>query len=106
MHFVFYSVKLSQILLLENVHEKSCKRRKRRILICPHCGSAWIADILYGEPAFDDELEELLEKGEIYLGGCCIFSDSPKHHCNDCKKDFTNTAYELWNFPAIPNNNK
>lgn len=69
--------------------------QKEKKIICPHCGSEWIADILYGEPAFDDELEELLEKGEIHLGGCCIFPDSPKYHCNDCKKDFTNTAFEL-----------
>ena len=64
-------------------------------IICPYCGSEWIADIVYGEVAFTEELNEALEKGEIHLGGCCIFRDSPKYHCNDCKKDFINTAYQL-----------
>lgn len=69
--------------------------QKEKKIICPHCGSEWIADILYGEPVFDDELSEALEKGRIHLGGCCIFRNSPKYHCNNCKKNFTNTAYEL-----------
>ena len=92
LYSLFYKDKEAYEAFISNDRKVIQKENK---IICPYCGSEWIADILYGEPAFDDELEELLEKGEIHLGGCCIFRDSPKYHCNDCKKDFTNTAYEL-----------
>lgn len=61
---------------------------KSKKIVCPHCGSENIADIVYGEVVFDDELEEALKKGEIFLGGCCIYPDSPALHCNDCGKEF------------------
>ena len=92
LYSLFYKDKEAYEAFINNNRKVIQKEKK---IICPHCGSEWIADILYGEPAFDDVLNEALEKGEIHLGGCCIFRDSPKYHCNDCKKDFTNTAYEL-----------
>ena len=55
---------------------------------CPKCHSNNVAEILYGEVVLDTELAEALENGEVFLGGCCIFSDSPKYHCNDCKHEF------------------
>ena len=67
---------------------------KKSKIICPKCQSTNIACIVYGEPAFDDELNEALEKGEIYLGGCCYYSDSPKYHCNDCKKNFPDSKHD------------
>lgn len=64
---------------------------------CPRCGSKNVAEILYGMPAYDEELQKKLDKGMIVLGGCCINSADingeqvnvmPSMHCNDCKKDF------------------
>lgn len=68
--------------------------RQKVKIICPKCQSTNIAYIIYGEPAFDDELNEALEKGEIYLGGCCYYNDSPKYHCNDCKKNFPESKHD------------
>lgn len=55
---------------------------------CPKCGSKNIAYIVYGEVCFDKELNEALDKGEIYLGGCIISKDSPAYHCNDCGNEY------------------
>jgi len=53
---------------------------------CPKCGAPGVP-IIYGKPG-----RKLLEKAknkEIYLGGCCIYTDSPqKHHCYKCQIDF------------------
>ena len=65
------------------------KQQKIKIVTCPKCGSTNIARYSYGLPAFDKELNEKLESGEIVLGGCCIdIGDSPKYYCNDCEHDF------------------
>ncbi len=55
---------------------------------CPRCGSRDTAKILYGLPAYDEDLQEKLDAGKIVLGGCCIGLCDPKYHCNACKKDF------------------
>ena len=60
----------------------------KKKLICPKCKSENIAEILYGLPAFDDELEKDLESGKIVLGGCYIGSQNPHFHCNDCGGEF------------------
>lgn len=39
---------------------------------CPKCGSRRIAPILYGMPAFSEEMEQQLNEEKLYLGGCCI----------------------------------
>ena len=44
-------------------------RVKRKPRKCPQCGSAKIADILYGLPIFSPELEKELKDGKIELGG-------------------------------------
>lgn len=54
---------------------------------CPKCGSKRIAPILYGMPAFDEEMEQLLKDEKLYLGGCCISFAQPEYHCFECKKD-------------------
>ena len=65
------------------------KQNRPQIVTCPKCGSTNIARYSYGLPAFDAELNEKLESGEIVLGGCCIYTDeSPKYYCNDCDHDF------------------
>ena len=56
--------------------------------VCPKCGSKNVAKILYGYPAFNEKLKKQLDNGEIVLGGCVIFDEDPKYHCNDCKEDF------------------
>ncbi len=53
-------------------------------LECPKCGSKRIARILWGMPAFTEELERDLEEGRIVLGGCCISEDSRDWECRDC----------------------
>ena len=51
---------------------------------CPECKDKSVAAILWGMPAFDDELEKGLEEGIIVLGGCCVSEDYAKWHCNAC----------------------
>jgi hypothetical protein len=51
---------------------------------CIHCGSTRIAEILYGLPAFSDELQERLNQGSVVLGGCMVSEDNPKWACADC----------------------
>lgn len=55
---------------------------------CPKCGSEKIAPILYGMPAFDEEMEQKLKSQEHYLGGCCVTDSDPLYHCFGCGKDF------------------
>lgn len=52
---------------------------------CPECGSARIAKILYGLPAFSEKLEAEMKAGRITLGGCCVTDDDPVWQCTDCK---------------------
>ena len=37
---------------------------------CPKCGSRRVAPILYGMPAFNEEVEQKLNEEKLYLGGC------------------------------------
>jgi hypothetical protein len=62
-------------------------RVKRKPRKCPQCGSAKIADILYGHPASTLELYNLLEDGKITLGGCIMWGDDPKWKCTECEVD-------------------
>jgi len=59
--------------------ERAQKPRK-----CPKCGQAPLARILYGMPAFDEELERKIEEGRITLGGCCVSDDDPTWECSHC----------------------
>ena len=54
---------------------------------CPKCGSREVAPILYGMPAFDEELERQLDNQELYLGGCKVSEVDPQYHCFGCGKD-------------------
>lgn len=51
---------------------------------CPKCGSKSIAKILYGLPAFNDELQKKIDEGKISIGGCCQEIGGPVYECNDC----------------------
>lgn len=49
---------------------------------CPRCGSTDAIRILYGYPAF--EMFEAAERGEIRLGGCMVWPESPDYECRGC----------------------
>lgn len=67
-------------------------------LECPECGSKNIAEILWGMPALDEELERNLDEGRIVLGGCCITDENTDWRCNDCGCEFGSNpkAYANW----------
>jgi hypothetical protein len=70
---------------------------------CPYCQSTDVADIVYGLIGVPSEkLEMALSKGEICLGGCCCYEDSPKYHCNNCGKNFPKSEHDpdLWTSPS------
>lgn len=64
------------------------KRERSLIVKCPRCGSKNIAEILYGMPAYYDEIQAKIDAGKLRLGGCCVSGADPKFYCNDCKKEF------------------
>ena len=63
-------------------------RNAKAQIKCPRCGSTNTARIMYGLPAFDEELMHRIDAGRIQLGGCCITGFDAKRYCNDCKKSF------------------
>ena len=50
---------------------------------CPNCNSADMAKIIYGLVDMH-EVEELINRGKITLGGCTITGTDPDHMCNNC----------------------
>lgn len=71
---------------------------KKETIKCPQCGGSNVAEILWGLPVFNEELERKLDEGSIVLGGCCITGDDPEWRCNNCGCEFgTNPeVYENW----------
>ena len=61
------------------------KRKPRK---CPKCGFSPVASILYGMPAFDEDLERDLENKSLILGGCMEELDAPKWQCVGCDGEF------------------
>lgn len=59
-------------------------------VVCPYCGSRNIAHLIYGMPAFTEELQRKLDEGKVTLGGCVFEYDRPilLYHCNDCGEEF------------------
>ena len=55
-----------------------------RTEICPECKSDKITFLLWGLPAFSDELEKRIDKGEVELRGCCVDPHSKQFRCNNC----------------------
>lgn len=53
---------------------------------CPKCGSDKIASVLYGMPAFDEELGAKIDAGDVVLNGCEIVLGDPMHpyECGEC----------------------
>ena len=61
---------------------------KRKPKKCPKCGHSPVASILYGMPAFDEDLERKLEDKSLILGGCVVGYDDPKWRCTYCSAEF------------------
>ena len=55
---------------------------------CPACDSGDIAQILYGLPAIDREMERLLKEKKITFGGCAEDDTQPRWLCNQCHHKF------------------
>jgi len=53
--------------------------------VCPECKSKRIAKILWGYPAYSEEMQKEIDEGKITLGGCCISPDDPTWQCADCE---------------------
>ena len=66
---------------LERIHEKS-----GQLVKCPICGSYDVAPILYGMPAYDEELEAKEKNHDVFLGGCAVEKNAATYHCYKCKK--------------------
>lgn len=55
-------------------------------IACPECGSAPVAEILYG---LQDSMDRgLLESGAVVFGGCVIAGDDPAWRCTRCRLNF------------------
>lgn len=54
---------------------------------CPNCGSLIVARILYGFPAYSEELEADMKAGRIAIGGCSITGDDPAWKCMECETE-------------------
>lgn len=53
---------------------------------CPNCGGK-LLKIVYGMPPL--EIMEQAKRGEVFLGGCCVFGDNdPEYHCNTCRRSY------------------
>ena len=61
---------------------------KRKPKKCPKCGFSPVASILYGMPAYDEELERKLEDKSLVLGGCLEELNAPKWQCAGCDMQF------------------
>ncbi len=57
-----------------------------RCYICPQCRALRGVDINYGYPTH--ELFEKAERGEAFLGGCCIEENAPERHCLACHHEW------------------
>lgn len=55
---------------------------------CPKCGKSKILEIIYGMPAYSEELQKDFDEGIIFLAGCMIEDSAPKYICRWCKTKF------------------
>lgn len=70
---------------------------------CPKCNSTDTCRIIYGLPAYTDELQRDLKAGKVRLGGCAITDSDPSCHCNNCGEDFdTKTPNNMSQQPQEP----
>ena len=55
---------------------------------CPECGSAKVAEIVYGYPSSDWDWEKDVDSGKVVLGGCCIPPDPHSWQCQSCDHEW------------------
>lgn len=67
------------------MEENKVKEVGRKPRKCPVCGGK-VVRILYGEPSH--EAFEAADRGELILGGCCIWEESPDWECLGCHQQF------------------
>lgn len=111
--YLFRAARANHITLDMSKHENKVEglpfnldfvvRNKKAQIKCPYCGSRNTARILYGMPAFSDELQAKLDSGKLHLGGCCIsgvpdgnggmINLDPARYCNNCHKEFAKPPY-------------
>ena len=60
---------------------------------CPSCGASRVAEILYGLPVADDDLERDLEANRVVLGGCCVSENMPAWRCTECEHEWGLVAF-------------
>ena len=53
---------------------------------CPICNKTMI-EIVYGMP--NSELWKKAKQKKAFIGGCCVFEHSPRFHCYNCRKSFS-----------------
>ena len=65
-------------------------------LKCPNCGSK-LLEIVYGMPSSD--IMDQVEKGEVFIGGCCVDEENPESTENLSKsdRDFLDLAISDYN---------
>ena len=66
---------------------------------CPKCGKD-LVPIIYGLPT--SEAAEASSRGEVFLGGCGVYPNSPKYHCYNCTLDFDKDLKEPTNSDNTP----
>jgi ribosomal protein S27AE len=78
----------------DNFMKKNFSYDKKEIRVsgkpekCPVCGFSPVATILYGDIGYSPQLSEQMEKREVVLGGCFIYSDKPRWQCSKCGTKF------------------
>lgn len=60
------------------------KLKLERPEACPSCGSQESATLLYGLPAFTDELRQAIEQKKVLLAGCPVYAGAPLWQCSVC----------------------
>lgn len=55
---------------------------------CPKCSKSRVSKILYGMPAYNEELQKEIDNCRIVLAGCMIENNAPQYICRWCKTKF------------------
>jgi DNA-directed RNA polymerase subunit RPC12/RpoP len=61
---------------------------KKKPQKCPKCGHSPVAEILYGMPAYDDEMADQVQAGKLYIAGCMFTIPHTHWKCSKCKREF------------------
>jgi hypothetical protein len=59
---------------------------------CPVCGSLHMATIVYGSPAYSEELMDEVTSGKVILGGYFLPGYDPQWECVECKTEIFQTG--------------